>query len=344
MRASSLWQHRMRETTKNDPEFPFYGLLPRGMGDCGMMNGNDYFGFFYPWNCLAVWADALTAEAAGVLGLDEDVRLFRGIHEEAKRDLLRSIERNAIDEGEYKWIPCTAGQTGGSMFGALYAYYPCKLLPFSHPLIQGTLKRMEKNMSGGGLPKGLGWVTDGLWVAMALDNIGAMYLDAGMGDMSARFLYPTVNHASSLVTWCEERGAESGSSITSGDPQHLWTPLSVCRYMRDAMIHDKEDALYLAAGIPREWLAEGKRIGVENARTYHGLVGYSIVREKDALVFSLDAPGYAGREVKAMLRLPEAAKIQIQSYEGCEASLNEGVLRVRPNAPKCKIKFKIKKR
>ena len=60
-----------------------------------------------------------------------------------------------------------------SLFGCLFAYYPAELLDKNDPLIQGTLQLVEtRQKSEGGLPLGTGWIKEGLWVAMALDNYG----------------------------------------------------------------------------------------------------------------------------------------------------------------------------
>ena len=78
-----------------------------------------------------------------------------------------------------------------------------------------------------------------------------------MRDQASAFLYPTINHASTLVTWCEERGQEKCSSVKTGDMQHLWTPLAVVTYMLDALLYEDDQTIHICAGIPRHWLADG---------------------------------------------------------------------------------------
>ena len=68
MAASSRWQESKRRETRASSEPTARGLMPRGMGDGGLMNGADYFGVFYPHNILAIFADRLSAEAAVDLG------------------------------------------------------------------------------------------------------------------------------------------------------------------------------------------------------------------------------------------------------------------------------------
>ncbi len=321
MKASSLWHAQKRSETKTDRLSPFYGLMPRGMGDCGLMNGNDYFGVFYPHNCYSVYADKMTLEAAEILGKTEDIPVLAEIAESARADLTASLEKGAIDEGDYRRIPGVAGLRCGSMWGAVFA---CTLgiLPFGHPLIQGTLRHIERKQSEGGLPVDLGWMKDGLWVAIALDNISALYLREKLGDEAVKYLYPTVNHASPFVTWCEERGSEAGSERKSGDAQHLWTPLAVCRYIRDALNCNIGSRLCLASGTPRSWLSVGKSIGVKNSRVYNGVINYTVTREsRDKIHIFLQSDQLCSLgAIEIFLRIPETG-LQIADIgtTDCEA-------------------------
>lgn len=337
MKSSTLWQYDMRSKMKKT-DSPFYGLMPRGMGDCGLSNNGDFFGVFYPHNCMSVFADALTLEAAIILNKTEDIEVLKKIYLQAKHDLVLSLEKGAVEEDGERWIPGVANQKGGSFWGALFAYYPCGLLEQEHPLIKGTMKRIEKRLSNGGLPLGLGWLHDGCWVAIALDNISSAYLKMGDGDEASKYLYPTLNHATPFYTWCEERGKEPNTTVTSGDKQHLWTPVAVCRYIRDAMIVDKDDSIVIASGTPRSWLDVGKTVGVKNAVTYHGKVDYSVSRLNcEQLQINIKAEKYS--EVKffeVRLRIPEN-NMTVNSLitRGCKAKCIDGGIVIYPEQEDC---------
>jgi hypothetical protein len=69
MIASSRWQERARQRSRMlvDGAKPLnYGLLPPGMGDCGLKNDASNYGVFLPHNFWAVYADELTLEAAEI--------------------------------------------------------------------------------------------------------------------------------------------------------------------------------------------------------------------------------------------------------------------------------------
>lgn len=345
MKASSLWHYQKRCETKLDKNSPFFGLMPRGMGDCGLMNGNDYFGVFYPHNCYSVYADKMALEAAKILGKQEDIPILTEIAESAQADLIASLEKGAIDESDYRRIPGAAGLRCGSMWGAVFAC-TLGLLPFGHPLIQGTLKYIERQQSEGGLPVDLGWMKDGLWVAIALDNISALYLRQKLGDEAVKYLYPTVNHASPFVTWCEERGSEAGSERKSGDAQHLWTPLAVCRYIRDALSCNIDSHLCLASGTPRSWLSVGRSIGVKNSRVYNGVINYTISREStDKINIYLQSDQLCSLGViEIFLRIPETglqvAVIEAADCEAVRAGSDKLIITPRNNAASVRVYLK----
>jgi hypothetical protein len=158
----------------------------------------------------------------------------------------------------------------------LNAAFPCGLLSPTDPLITGTLKYMNRHISKTGLQMHTGWMADGMWVAISLDNVAEAELARDNGDEAVRLLYASLNHGTPLYTWCEERGEEAGSEKTSGDRQHLWTPAAVIRAVRDCMVFEKGDELHLGLGAARQWLEGGQPVGVKRAPTHFGEVSYQM--------------------------------------------------------------------
>ena len=278
MAASSRWQERQRtRTRRTGGERPLtFGLMPRGFGDCGVKDDNDLYGQFLPHNIWAVYADRVSWEAAEILKQTADAAELKKIYDSARSDLLTAIERGAIQGNGYRWIPGVPGKTSGSRWGVLNAAFPCGLLAPDHELVSGTLRHIESWLSPGGIPVNTGWLTNGMWVAITLDNVAEVHLQRGNGDAAARYLYATLNHGTPLYTWCEERGQEAGSAKCTGDRQHLWTPVAVVRALRDMMVMEDGDGLRLALGTAREWLASGKPVGVAAAPTHFGRVFYQM--------------------------------------------------------------------
>ncbi len=319
MAASSRWQESKRRETRASSEPSARGLMPRGMGDGGLMNGSDFFGIFYTHNILATFADRLSAEAAVELGKQAEATELRKIYESALQDLRASLQAGCIQEEGYRWIPDSPDNRGGSRWGMLYALFPAGLMEPGDPLITGSLKKIEHSISAGGQPVHTGWMEDGAWVGITLDNVAETHLALGNGDAAMRYLYSSLNHGTPLYTWCEERGLEPGTKKTSGDRQHLWTPVAVVRLLRDALVMEQGDRLHVGLGTARSWLQQGKTVGIREAPTHFGTVSCRI--ESDVTHQTVRAEIHppqrrAAREVLLHLRHPERARMRAATVNG----------------------------
>ncbi len=320
MLRSSRFNHAARQSTKHDKIEAFRGLMPRGMGDAGLMNGSDYYGVFYPANCQSVGADILTLKVAEILGKNEDIAELTAICEEARNDLIASLRNNVKSDGKNTYIPGIATADNSSLYGCLFSFYPCEILQADEAIVQSTLQYVQgKKISEGGLPVGTGWMKEGLWVAMALDNFASAYLRMGLYDDASALLYPVLNHASRFVTYCEERGAEAGSTEKSGDMQHLWTPLSVCAYMLDAVCFSDDSTIHLCSGLPRELLDEGKEISVKGLCTELGKMNLEIKHQNGMISWdvSFDRADAVKKAIILHLRTPsDTHEIAIRLQNG----------------------------
>ncbi len=343
MVASTRWQDAMRSKTRAELNNVNRGLMPRGMGDCGLKDGDDLYGVFIPHNIWSVYADKLSVEAARILGRASELPELERIYRMALADLLRTLDAGAIQEGSYRWIPAVANKTSGSRWGVLNAVFPCGLLPVNHELINGTLYHIESHLSPGGIPINTGWMNDGMWVAITLDNVAEAHLVRGEGDATAEYLYAVLNHGTPLYTWCEERGQEPNTAKTSGDRQHLWTPVAVVRALRDSLVMEREGDLELGAGIPRDWLASGLPVGVDDAPTHFGIVSYDM--QYDVLRHRVTGHVvFPSRErasaVHLHIRLPGNQRIKPQSAPG-HAQIDASGACIMWEHPQGEVKFEV---
>lgn len=329
MLASSRFQEKQRARSRNatGEKSMTYGLMPRGFGDCGLMNDDDLYGVFIPHNIYSVYADRCTLEAAEILGKTNDIQELKELFERAHKDLLTAIDRGAIREKDYRWIPGVPGKTTGSSWGMLYAVFPCHLMTPDDELIIGTLKHIEANISKGGQPIHNGWMTDGSWVAVTLDNVAEVKLAQGDGDAAVKYLYSSLNHGTPLYTWCEERGVEPGTTKTSGDRQHLWTPVAVVRLLRDMFVMESNDGLNLALGTAREWLASGEKTGISGACTHFGKVSYHMQYDstKSKVTGELCFDEHRSPDwTNLYIRLPEGLKVRSVNRKSKAKVLSDG--------------------
>ena len=329
MLASARWSNKQRSKSKmefDEGKKPLtWGLMPRGLGDCGLMNGDDLFGVFYPSNFGHCMGLEIAVWAAKELGRADVLEEITGYYNDLHRCLMDSLEYGAIKEKDGKrWIPGTPGKTSGSRWGAADAIWPYRIIPPYHPLADGTMAKLEEEISEGGLPKNLGWLKDGLWVAIALDAVGYAHIMRGEEDTVTDYLYATLNHGTPLFTWCEERLPEKETKTITGDLQHAWTPIAVSRIIRDSMLMEEEGCLHIARVVPRHWLDVGNRISVENAPTHWGKVSYSFCREdKNSMNFSMDLKGESlPEEIVLHVRIPDKREISTAAVEGCKAGID----------------------
>jgi hypothetical protein len=120
------------------------------------------------------------------------------------------------------------------------------------------------------------------------------------------FLYSHRYHAHTRGSWTAgEVTGITGDSGTYCVPAQQTIPLLV-RWM--LVLEDSdEDRLYLAKGVPREWVASGKEIRIEQAPTRWGKVNFSLVTKPSSksIVGQVELSGAtAPQEVHFKLRLP----------------------------------------
>ena len=194
-------------------------------------------------------------------------------------------------------------------------------------MITGTLRHVESQLSPGGVPSHTGWMADGMWVAITLDNVAEAHLARGNGDAAARYLYATLNHGTPLYTWCEERGQEPGTSKCSGDRQHLWTPVAVVRAIRDSLVGEESNGLRLALGTDRSWLAGGKPVGIADAPTHFGRLSYQLqyVSAKAQVTGRVQFPENATAAwAELLVRLPSGLRLTAVNPDSGAALLPAG--------------------
>jgi hypothetical protein len=137
------------------------------------------------------------------------------------------------------------------------------------------------------------------------------------------FLYAHRYHAHTRGSWTAgEVTGITGDSGTYCVPAQQTIPLLV-RWM--LVLEDSdEEILYLAKGIPREWVACGKQIGIQEVPTRWGRVTFSfITKPEDKVVVGqveLMGPTFP-KEVHFKLRLPTGMVLQHVTVNGKPASV-----------------------
>jgi len=137
------------------------------------------------------------------------------------------------------------------------------------------------------------------------------------------FLYAHRYHAHTRGSWTAgEVTGITGDSGTYCVPAQQTIPLLV-RWM---LVLEDSDAeiLYLAKGVPREWVASGKPIQIQQAPTRWGRVSFSLIvkREDKSVVGHVKLSGATlPKELHFKLRLPKQMVLEHVTVNGEPASL-----------------------
>jgi hypothetical protein len=132
------------------------------------------------------------------------------------------------------------------------------------------------------------------------------------------FLYSHRYHAHTRGSWTAgEVTGITGDSGTYCVPAQQTIPLLV-RWM--LVLEDSdEDRLYLAKGLPREWVASGKEIRIEQAPTRWGKVTFSLVTKlsSKSIIGQVELGGAtAPKELHFKLRLPAQDSLKTVAVNG----------------------------
>ncbi len=137
------------------------------------------------------------------------------------------------------------------------------------------------------------------------------------------FLYAHRYHGHTRGSWTAgEVTGITGDSALYCIPAQQTIPL-IARGM--LVLEDSdEDRLHLAKGVPRQWVASGKKISIEQAPTRWGRVSFTLQAkpETGAVVGQVDFAGAkAPAEVNFKLRLPAETKLRSLTVNGRAAKL-----------------------
>jgi hypothetical protein len=157
------------------------------------------------------------------------------------------------------------------------------------------------------------------------------------------FLYSHRYHDHTRGSWTagEVAGIDGGTALFC-IPAQQTVPLLV-RWM--LLLEDSdEDRLYLAKGIPRDWLASGKEISIDGAPTRWGKIQFQMQMNeaKNKVIVTVNlAKGSAPKETHVKLRLPLSSKIQKVTVNGQTAQIggphNDTVIIATGNARRFEI-------
>jgi len=114
---------------------------------------------------------------------------------------------------------------------------------------------------------------------------------------------------------------------TGGPPDKIFEESCFLERLRNMMVMEDEDTLWLARATPRAWLDQGQRIVVRRAPSHFGMVSHEILSDVEAgkITATVDLPSRRPpRTVRLRLRHPRAARIRAVEVNGAPWKLPPG--------------------
>jgi hypothetical protein len=259
----------------------WWGLLPWGYGDSGLPEGHNF-----PANEMTLYAIKCAEQAAVALGDSAEAARLSQEHASYKQDILSSIHRSVeLEKGGAPYLPAMPTDPGAAISQSFLAVYPTRLFPPNDPLVTGLLKRMERSELQG-LPSNMAWMgASGVWPGESM-NVAETYLRRGDVEKTVNVLIAALNHSYSTDVWKEEIKVDNrlpvacvGTSshknipdgIGTGDMPEAWGNANLVNLVRDMLLREKGQTLYLLSGIPSDWIRAGETLSVQDARTTLGV-------------------------------------------------------------------------
>lgn len=251
----------------------WFGLLPWSYGDSGLPEGHSY-----SHNFLAAYAEQVTADAADVLGHPADAARLDREFADYTAAIRESVRRSvALEKQQPPYLPAMPTYPQGAYSQTFLGVYPTGLYPPDDPLVTGLIARMEREEKQG-LPTNVAWAGPaGVWAGESM-NMAETYLLRGEKQKAVDMLVAALNHSYTTKVWkeeilvdvtlpraCEGTHSKHADMEGTGDMPEAWANANLVLLLRDMLVNERAGKLHLLAGLPANWVPEGKSVTVARA-------------------------------------------------------------------------------
>jgi hypothetical protein len=272
----------------------------------------DYFSNAYLWKGLAATAGVLAD-----IGMKEEAARLKQESEEYLRDITASMDAAVFTDHGLKILPAIPDtrelwkESNGSANGYYGIIAPCMLeagVPaWNDPKAALIVNAMRQR---GGLTVGLCQFhrlvdhaySYGYWMnCLQRDEVERVILG----------LYASMAYGMSQGTYAAVECTDIRTGENYWTLPHTYSDTQQLRLLRNMLLREDGDRLWIGQAIPRAWLARGQRVAVNSAPTAFGPVTFSLSTGTDgSMRVHLDPPARsAPAEIMVRLRHPERLKI-----------------------------------
>ncbi len=293
----------------------------------------------YYWASIAHFADALATIDPG-----EGARL-QAEAEAYRRDLLAAVERSialspvvpvrdgtfhsaipfacyvrGLATGAWGWRREGSGAHVGPLYwetvqSAAALISPAGLLSPDDVRVQGYLDVLEDRLLlENPYVGGRDWFAAGWQYQGGLERTANMHL---AGDDIPVFLRSFLNGYAIDILPAD--GYIFNEHAVHGPPDKIFEEAAFLERLRNLLVMEQADSLWIARGAPRVWLDQGNQIVVKNAPTHFGPLSYQIMSqvEKGRITATVEIPSRnPPKSVRLRLRHPQAAPIRRVTING----------------------------
>jgi hypothetical protein len=261
MLRMASWINSKRRKTKN-------GLLPPGMS-AEHLGPSDYFYWDDFWG-LAGLRDM--AQVAEWLGQPNDAQKLRANFNAFRADIDASLTATAQRIGRAAMPASPSRRLDAGMIGSLVACYPLNLFEANDARIIDTIAALKE----------FAWLEDSYFNHVGHSAFGT-YLSLHVAQCELlkrnrdawKIIHWEMRHASPTFTWAEGiHPLTRGGAM--GDGHHGWALADFLLIVRNVLLFEENDHLFLTPILPAEWTNEMNVIKVEDAPTYFGNVNFTI--------------------------------------------------------------------
>jgi hypothetical protein len=325
----------LREETLQHPAAAYYGMLPPGFSDGGILDiGSEY---------SSVYCTITGLRAAGRLAIKLGHAKEAGEFRQLGDDFLASFNKNRQrdqrrDAHGNLYLPVRVGFKGDDPIPQLtqWAFMDAHLngegwLPSDHEIVRGSLALLE-SVEKQGLPASMGWLPGGNWAGMGLFYAFQPLL-LNRPNKVADILYAGANHASAVGTWVEEQSLIDQPLKLAGDQPHCFAAAMMVQLPAAMLAYDRQGDLHLLGAVPPEWLKPGAVNRLDHYRTAAGEVTLSLTVAQDGKSATLNLAPVTRAGSSGQILLHTASL----RAAGFEATATGETLSLKPGQPFSKV-------